>query len=317
MNINNFTLPHQLDNVNKQVLLFEKENTYFLKGICMILILIHHLYQHLVFSYNYGGDSFGCRILLSCGYLATGVFFMLSGYGLEKSFSKKEINKTLIVRNLKKLIFPYLYACLIYVIITQEFSAFGSGWFYKTILVIYLISFIVYKWVKSPFRRVLVFLILAIIDILIVYGFRFRVLPIYYANSIICFPLGTFLASVSTDKLNQIKRFLFPLIAVFAIIYYFSLSWYYGCTLDLLAAPIAAIIAIIICSYITKYSKCLLYVGYNSLLFYVLQITFLEPLEIIKIPTLYCAAVTVCIIIFTLIYTSSSRIISKISNSHV
>lgn len=112
----------------------------------MVLILVHHLYQHLYFSYDIGcaTDSIFSKILLSIGYLGTGVFFLLSGYGLEKSFSKKIIDKSLVVGNLKKLILPYLYACIIYVLISQDISIFGKGWFYKVIILIYIISFVVY-----------------------------------------------------------------------------------------------------------------------------------------------------------------------------
>lgn len=120
-----------------------------------------------------------------------------------------------------------------------------------------------------------------------------------------------FFATRKSDVLNQIKRFLWPLTVILVVLYYFSLSWHYGCALDLLVAPIASIIAVIICSYKKHNCKSILYVGHNSLLFYVLQITYLGSLEIINSPLLYCIAVTSCIIICTLVYTTTSRLIEN------
>lgn len=66
-----------------------KNNTYEVRGLCMLLILFHHIYVQLI--------QMGCcipyvSILLSPGgYLGTGLFFFMSGYGLYHSMAFKEI----------------------------------------------------------------------------------------------------------------------------------------------------------------------------------------------------------------------------------
>lgn len=141
-----------------------------------------------------------------------------------------------------------------------------------------------------------------------VYGSKFRVLPIYYANSIICFPLGTYLATLDRTHLNKLIRYIIPMTVCLLVLYYLSLVWYYGIILCIVIAPLASLASVSICSYTKNYSKLILYIGHNSLLFYVLQITYLDPLEKLKNPILYCILVTICIIISTVLYTKGSSI---------
>ena len=64
-----------------KVLLFQKESTYSLRGLCMILIVLHHIYQYTASRYGVSYPLPLVIILQSLGYLSTGVFFLLSGYG--------------------------------------------------------------------------------------------------------------------------------------------------------------------------------------------------------------------------------------------
>ena len=56
----------------------------------MILIVLHHIYQYTASRYGVSYPLPLVIILQSLGYLSTGVFFLLSGYGLTFSIKKNE-----------------------------------------------------------------------------------------------------------------------------------------------------------------------------------------------------------------------------------
>lgn len=58
----------------------ERSRTYNLRGICMLMIMFHHINNKLghVFSFMNGW-----------GYIATGIFLFLSGFGLFVSLKKR------------------------------------------------------------------------------------------------------------------------------------------------------------------------------------------------------------------------------------
>ena len=94
--------------------LFAKSETYSLRGVCMILIIIHHLFQASVSDYGYTWSTPVSVVLQSLGYLATSVFFLLSGYGLYMSINKNNpIGVPYIVSHLEKLVSPFLFVWLI------------------------------------------------------------------------------------------------------------------------------------------------------------------------------------------------------------
>lgn len=83
--------------------LFEREDTYSLKGICLLMIIIHHIYKIWVSDYNYEVN----QIINYWGDLGSGVFFLLSGYGLFCSLSNTKDFAKYALKCLKKLFAPY------------------------------------------------------------------------------------------------------------------------------------------------------------------------------------------------------------------
>lgn len=55
--------------------LLTKDNTTYLKGVSMIIIIIHHLYQYLTGVYGLQRMWWYDIPLQNLGYLASGVFF--------------------------------------------------------------------------------------------------------------------------------------------------------------------------------------------------------------------------------------------------
>lgn len=84
--------------------LFDIYDTYSLRGICMLMIIFHHIYQVFVEDYNYTHSI----VSENFGELGTGVFFLLSGYGLWSSLGKRENTKGYLKSSLIKLVKPYV-----------------------------------------------------------------------------------------------------------------------------------------------------------------------------------------------------------------
>ena len=79
----------------------------------MICIILHHLYQYLSSRYGITFPVPLVIILSNIGYLATGVFFMISGFGLFASLEKNSpINWRYIARHLLNLYLPFLFVCI-------------------------------------------------------------------------------------------------------------------------------------------------------------------------------------------------------------
>ena len=141
----------------------------------ILLIIIHHLYQihdiTLMCEYN-----IILRICLdNLGYLCTSVFFLLSGFGLFSSLSKKNLDRKYICSHMRKLLEPFLFIWLLnvlfaisvkdfdYISFIQELFTLSlhfsdSLWFFKVIFFIYLFVFLVYTFVSEKYRLIIIFI---------------------------------------------------------------------------------------------------------------------------------------------------------------
>ena len=80
----------------------------------MLLIVLHHIYQYTASRYGVTYPMPLAIILQSLGYLATGVFFLLSGYGLTFSMKRSEpISLSYSVKQLLKIYKPFLFIWII------------------------------------------------------------------------------------------------------------------------------------------------------------------------------------------------------------
>lgn len=102
-----------------------RDFTYFLRGVCMIMIIFSHTvneFPKLLAEYNLNG------ICIS-GKFATGIFLFLSGYGLTLSIKKNNIDSTYICKHLQNLIYPYIIFWLFYFLTGLCLGAFPSNYF--------------------------------------------------------------------------------------------------------------------------------------------------------------------------------------------
>lgn len=93
--------------------LLDKNYTYALRGLAMLLIIFHHVYCHTTLCHDYIPHFF-CRVLGFGGFLGTGIFFLLSGYGIYFSLKKNDIvSFAWLYKNLLKLLKPFIFALII------------------------------------------------------------------------------------------------------------------------------------------------------------------------------------------------------------
>ena len=141
--------------------LLEKNDTYALRGVCMIMIIVHHTYLSAIDLPQCHTDSW-LRFLdigWSWGYDGTGVFLFLSGFGMFFSLLRnRPICKTYIKNKVVKLFIPFLWlwaiSLAVYILFDakqltpQLFTSFLSldippdneAWFYKVIIGLYTVS---------------------------------------------------------------------------------------------------------------------------------------------------------------------------------
>ena len=179
----------------------DPSDTYALRGVCMLMIMFHHLMKNAV-------DPICTGIW---GDLGTAVFFMLSGWGLCSSMEKQEhVSVSYLVKNIKKLLVPFYIvwvACCIIVslfidtryflygwrvvrdIVTLTYPLTWPGiWFIKVIFVEYLVTIVSFM----LFRNKILQLSLPTIVTLLYIGIAWKILhwSQYLYCTTLCFVIG-------------------------------------------------------------------------------------------------------------------------------
>lgn len=182
--------------------IFSRFTTESMKGLAMIAIMLHHIRNSLEAS------SF---VLGATGYIGTGIFFLISGYGNELSLRKTD-NTTFkwLWKKIKKIYLPFL-ACYILWEGFYLFSQDGQldffailedlltislpnmiNWFPKIILLCFLLHWISIKGNKENRKRVTIISCIFLVYVLVLKVTR---ISDYWYLSVMCYPLGIMLAN--------------------------------------------------------------------------------------------------------------------------
>lgn len=89
--------------------LFDKEDTYSLRGLCMLAIIGHHLYQWTESRYGVGCPLPIELVFSNAGYLGSAIFFLISGYGTSLSLWKNKQTTVGTINRLLKLYLPFVF----------------------------------------------------------------------------------------------------------------------------------------------------------------------------------------------------------------
>lgn len=188
---------------------FSKRNFDAIKGYLALGVLVHHISQ---FRGVFGISSLE-YIFMLLGSWCVGGFFMMSGYGLVRSYKTK--GETYINGFFRKRFLPYyLEYCVVlagYVVFWLLFNGnvsikdifisltFGStliafGWYLQMLYVLYIMFFISFKFVKKDLLKIYVLAVELIIFIIVL-----RVIANPHALSVIPFLIGVLLGWFSDE----------------------------------------------------------------------------------------------------------------------
>lgn len=271
-------------------------DTYSLRGLAMLMIIISHTFNG--YPYNDAAYYFPSWIhglhLYMWGNAGVAVFLFLSGYGLFITLNQKNIDKKYILSKVKRLLLPFIIYWIVEIIVLlifnrQEISPHlfkeiatlsihpdVENWFFKVIVVIYVVTLLIFKCrISNPIRIAILF-ILAFAYIFIMKDLGFGQ---WWYDTILCFPIGAifahrykFFASLSPLYISCLAG------ALLIVSCYFHMN-----------TAIINLIFILFCIYVIRIvninNRILCYIGFNSFIFYFIECPVMD--EITKF-SYYC-----------------------------
>ena len=245
----------------------------------MLMIIFHH-------SYNWGFTDLGGRLLVNklysvshWGYLATGVFFFLSGFGLYYSITKKGLQRDWLIKHMKKMFKPFIFLWVFYVVcfilynpkmlewnlLTELITLRSPGrdtWFFRVIVGAYITTFIIFRYIKS--EKICLAVLGIVVSIYVIIMAKYSTGPWWY-NSIFNFPIGMLCAYYYKYIDNVPDYFVIFLSTACYLLFYRYLK------IDILESLSFTFIVVWLVKYIDIRSRYLHFVGVESLSFYFLE----------------------------------------------
>ncbi len=260
-----------------------KPETYSLRGIAMIMIVMHHAYLGF---HALGIDSVPLWLSRSgidyaWGYCGTGIFFFLSGYGMFFSLTEHHIGYKYVKGKCLKLLLPYVWLwvisliayivfsrqmlspCLIRHFFSLDIPPDTDAWFFKVIFAVYLLSMAVFRLVKEPRLRVVI--ICFFVAAWYVSACFLLRLGSWWFVSVLNFPLGM-IAAINKRHIEKASPLSVTIgTAVLAIF----VVWLYPhpAIISLLSSVLAVAFTQLIC----LHGRLLAFIGTESLYFYFLE----------------------------------------------
>lgn len=256
----------------------DRKQSYNVRGICMLMIITHHIFVEI------GTTPGSIDFLNKWGYLATGVFFFLSGFGLFFSIKDEPLTFKWGIKKIQKLFSPFLFIFTLYCLFLFFFSPdkFNSSlwidlatlsipgkvtWFYKVIIALYVLTFLS-SWLPCK-KNVKVISIICLCALYFLLA-RYYSLPSYWWGSILNFPMGL-LVALFYKWLPKPNPF-YILLSLLATI----LLWYNGGYYSWYLSLCFTICCFVFSTYVSIDSDLLQFIGTNSLIFYLAQMIFLD-----------------------------------------
>lgn len=264
--------------------LLEKNDSYALRGVCMIMIIVHHTYLSAIDMPGCHTDSWLADVGTGWlwGYGGTGVFLFLSGFGMFFSLRRNRLSGRAYIRSkFIRLFIPYLWLWAVSLIIymlydssqltPQLLTSFLSldippaneAWFYKVIIGLYALSIVIFKVFRNPRACVL-----AVSSVCVAYyclaNYVLGMDPWWFIT-VLNFPSGM-LTALFYDKLRHIQPVyvILPGTLLFALLQYFHPN-------PTISSLLFSTVMINAVRYVNISNRILGYIGTNSLLFYFLE----------------------------------------------
>lgn len=262
---------------------FGRDTTATIRGFAMIAIILHHVHN------KYGLTS---AILSPAGYIATGIFFFISGYGNSFSLNKrKDIEFVWLLRKIIKIVIPFLCAYLVYLLVIvfkyPDLYPYKKeiivdiltvslphqvSWFPKIILACFLLHWILKKIAKSNEKHVVIFMFAVIACYMAIMITKNT--PNYWYVSLLCYPLGCLIAllfpSGCGSQMPKTKKIMYSILFAIAFLLLF-LSLNIGLLIRILCPMALSLFLYFISSLIEIKTRLLEWIGNNSFETYVFQ----------------------------------------------
>lgn len=272
----------------------------------MLMIVIHHVFL------LWGAKN---HITTSWGFLGTGMFFLLSGYGLYVSLENKKLEFSWIVQKSKKMLFPFTFAFFVYIILLPFYNYEGlscslivdfftlripntTTWFLKAILLLYFITYIAFSKLQKKWR--VYFVLLCVVSFFL---FARIFLSAEWYWTILNFPMGMFMGLYR--KKIETKKFAFKMAGLLSLVF-FIISLERQC--NVAASMFFSILATVGLSFFPVKNYILNYIGINSINFYLFQMIFLHVCLAVPL----CTNVSIYLVFVILLTFSLSLIYNKI-----
>ncbi|WP_428749260.1 acyltransferase family protein [Vagococcus fluvialis] len=197
----------------------DKKQTTMINGIFVFLVFLSHAKQYM----NLSGPYHETYLFLS-GFLNQAIvvtFLFYSGFGVMESIKKKGTDylKTF-PRKIFTLLFQIDIAVFLFLLtniiignsirlkdfllaLTTWGSIGNSNWYITSILILYLFTFLCFKYNKSDWISLF---LLTILTIAIVYFFMKIGRPAYTYNTMICYPFGIFYSLIHENIEKYLKN---------------------------------------------------------------------------------------------------------------
>lgn len=268
--------------------LFDRADTTFLRGLSIIAIVVHHIYQFTLSKYGINYPPYVSLLLSSLGYMGVSVFFLLSGYGLTCSVQKNTpLSRSYLITHLAKLVEPFVFIWILDLIffftsaretfinlVTLSISN-NDLWFLKEIFILYLLYLLPLYFFRPTAKKFYIGpIVLSILFAVVLYVITPNS---YWWNSTLCFPLGIWCAA-QRDKLDVIYRkhrglLCVLLLAVFVISLYVS---FYIIPLEVVRSISFAMLTVLLATYGKHQVKFLDICSAESLKIYIFHVFLLQ-----------------------------------------
>lgn len=266
-----------------------KNNTDVLKGLSVVVIIIHHLSLFLV------DNGIFKTIFTRMGFLAVSIFLILSGYGLMFQFTRKKDGyfkgyfKNKILRLYLIFVFANIISTLaINVFLNNEYSImdviessllmnFADGralWFVAVILYFYVVFYLSFKFLNDNMAILIMFGSVGIwimVNVFLHHG-------TWFYNTSICFPLGIIVAKYNEQIFRVFKKYYLLLLPISVVLFLLSMFFYIKGkdNLQFIIPVIFIMLILLTLMKIELRSKSLIFMNSISFEFYLLQISILN-----------------------------------------
>lgn len=259
-----------------------------INGIFVIFVFLSHSLSYVNYS-SLWIDKYGESIIIKLGQFMVTTFLFFSGYGVYESIKTKNnyINKMPKKRILDTLIkfdiAVFIYLAISYILninyslktILLSFigwkSIGNSNWYIFTILILYTITYIVFKLFKSEDKiKILLITFLTVVYMILISKFK----QDYWYNTALCYPFGMWISMYKTQIENIIKKYpksYYLALIITIIAFYIAFIFKDNVYVYSIYAMLFVFIIVLLSMKVKLNSKFLTFMGSNVFYIYIYQ----------------------------------------------